>query len=134
MTLYVAAEVIENGNISLNDQVYVSKKAWKTPGSRMFLKPNTKVDLTKIIHGVATASGNDASVALAEHIAGSEEAFTSMMNQTASKLGMKNTHFSDATGLPAPKHRTTAHDLSILAQSFIQRFPNHYSSWFKDKY
>lgn len=134
MTLYVAAEVLKNGSISLEDQVYISTKAWKTEGSRMFLKPNTKVAINQIIHGVATASGNDASVALAEHIAGSEEAFASMMNQAAKKIGMKQSHFIDATGLPADKHRTTAYDLALLSQSFVQRFPDFYQAWFHDKH
>ncbi|HJN37397.1 MAG TPA: D-alanyl-D-alanine carboxypeptidase family protein [Gammaproteobacteria bacterium] len=134
MTLYLTADAIKDGKINIDDKVFISTKAWKAPGSRMFLKPNTKVDMKKIIKGVAIVSGNDASIALAEHIAGSEEAFASLMNHTAKKLGMKQSHFKDATGLPKPNHTTTAKDLAILSQQFIFNHPQLYSEWFQDKW
>jgi serine-type D-Ala-D-Ala carboxypeptidase (penicillin-binding protein 5/6) len=134
MTLYITAEAIKEGRISLDDTVYISTQAWKAPGSRMFLKPNSKVAIKEIIKGASIASGNDASIALAEHIAGSEEAFVSLMNHTALQLGLKQTHFEDATGLPHPKHKTTAMDLARLSQSFIQHFPKFYDHWFHDKW
>ena len=132
MTAYVVFAELEQGNIQLSDLVTVSKKAWKTPGSRMFIKVNTKVSIEDLLQGMIIQSGNDASVALAEHIAGSEETFAALMNQHAQELGMHNSHFINSTGLPDPAHKTSANDLSILARALIQNFPQYYK-WYSTK-
>lgn len=126
MTIYVVSEALKNGQINLSDKVVVSKKAWKAEGSRMFLNQGSSVELEKLINGVVIASGNDATIAIAEYVAGSEESFAEMMNLTAEKLGMKNSHFVNATGLPNPEHYSTAKDLSILARAVIKDFPEEY--------
>ena len=125
MTVYVADHELENGTISLDDEVFVSVKAWQ--GSKMFIQEGTRVRLEDILRGIIIQSGNDASIALAEHIAGSEEAFADMMNQHAELLGMTNSHFMNASGLPDPDHYMSARDLSLLARSAIQRFPESYA-------
>ncbi len=132
MTAYAVFSELEEGNIKLSDEVSISKKAWKTPGSRMFIKVNTKVSIEELIQGMIIQSGNDASVALAEHIAGSEEAFASLMTQHAQELGMNNSNFLNSTGLPNPEHKTTAKDLAILARALIKRFPQYYK-WYSTK-
>ena len=129
MTSYVAASELASGRISLTDQVPISVKAWRTPGSRMFVKEGTTVSLENLLKGMAIQSGNDASVAIAEHIAGSEEAFAEMMNRQAQQLGMNDTQFINATGLPADGHYTTAWDLSLLTRDLIKRFPEHYAMY-----
>ncbi len=126
MTAYVAAAEIERGSISLDDKVEVSVKAWRTEGSRMFIREGTKVSLEDLLRGIIIQSGNDASVALAEHTAGSESAFVDLMLQYARQLGMKDTHFVNATGLPDDKHFTTARDLARLTIAQINRFPQIY--------
>src|SRR3989344_3894772 len=100
MTAYIATLEIQKGQISDNDMVTVSEKAWRTGGSRMFIQVNTQVSVDDLLHGIIIQSGNDASVAMAEHIAGSEEAFADMMNKTVADLGMTNSHFMNPTGLP----------------------------------
>ncbi len=132
MTAYVVFAELEQGNIQLSDLVTVSKKAWKTPGSRMFIKVNTKVSIQDLLQGMIIQSGNDASVALAEHIAGSEDTFAALMNQHAQELGMESSYFINSTGLPDPAHKTSAHDLAILARTLIQRFPQYYK-WYSTK-
>ena len=132
MTAFVVFSELEEGNIKLDDLVTVSKKAWKTPGSRMFINVNSKVSVEDLIQGMIIQSGNDASVALAEHIAGSEDTFAALMNQHAQELGMKNTHFINSTGLPDKTHKTTARDLAILARALIKRFPQYYK-WYSTK-
>ena len=127
MTSYVAANELANGTISLDDPVYVSVKAWQTEGSKMFIQEGTSVRLEDILRGIVIQSGNDSSIALAEHIAGSEDAFADMMNQHAQLLGLTNSHFVNASGLPAEDHYMSAHDLAVLAQALIERFPSHYS-------
>lgn len=127
MTAYIAETEIDNGTISTNDEVPISVNAWKTGGSRMFVREGTKVPLKKLLKGIVIDSGNDATVAVAEYIAGSEDAFADLMNQYAQKMGMKNTHFVNPTGLPADNHFSTAHDLSLLARHLIRDFPDHYS-------
>jgi len=107
MTAYIATLEINRGRIKESDMVTVSEHAWRTGGSRVFIKVGTQVSVGDLLHGIIIQSGNDASVALAEHIAGSEDAFADMMNTTAQKLGMQNTHFMDATGLPDPNPRPT---------------------------
>lgn len=127
MTSYVAANELEAGNISLSDDVHVSVNAWQTEGSKMFIQEGTTVRLEDILRGIIIQSGNDASIALAEHIAGSEDAFADMMNQHAEVLGMQNSYFVNASGLPADQHTMSARDLSILAQALISHYPDHYS-------
>ncbi|MGB1239756.1 MAG: D-alanyl-D-alanine carboxypeptidase family protein [Pseudomonadales bacterium] len=126
MTSYITEYELTKGNIGLNDKVLVSEKAWKSEGSRMFIKEGTQVEVGKLLKGIIIQSGNDASVAMAEYIAGSETAFASLMNQHAELLGMKDTHFGNATGLPMEGHYSSAYDLAILAQAIIQRYPQHY--------
>ena len=133
MTSYVAAKEIERGIIALDDEVDVSIKAWRMEGSRMFIQEGTKVRLDDILRGIIIQSGNDASVALAEHVAGSEEAFADVMNQYAEQLGMTNTNFVNATGLPDENHYTTANDLARLTVALINQFPEHYEIY-SEKY
>ena len=126
MTAYVAFQELKDGNISLEDRVTISEKAWKTLGSRMFIEVNKQVEVEKLLKGVIISSGNDASVALAEHIAGNESTFADLMNQTAERLGMSGTHFVNSMGLPSPDHYTTARDLATLTHALIQDFPEYY--------
>ncbi len=127
MTAYVAGEEIDEGHIELHDEVLISEKAWRTGGSRMFVEVDTRVTVEDLLKGVIIQSGNDASVALAEHISGSEEVFAQLMNQTAATLGMSNTHFVNSTGMPAPGHITTAQDMAKLAAALIRDHPNLYA-------
>ncbi len=132
MTAYVVSHELEAGNIKLDDKVLISEKAWKMVGSRSFIEVNTKVPVEVLLRGMIIQSGNDAAVALAEHVAGSEETFAQMMNQYAQKLGMVNTHYRNATGLPDPDHYTTAKDIAILSTAIIRDFPEHYK-WYAEK-
>ncbi|MGV3592901.1 MAG: D-alanyl-D-alanine carboxypeptidase family protein [Gammaproteobacteria bacterium] len=129
MTTYVADSEIAAGNISLDDEVHVSVNAWQTEGSKMFIQEGTKVRLEDIMRGIIIQSGNDASIALAEHIAGSEDAFADMMNQYAAKLGLQNSHFMNASGLPHPEHVVTARDLAQLARAVIVEYPEPYKMY-----
>lgn len=129
MTSYVAAHELQRGTISLEDEVDISVKAWRMEGSRMFVREGTRVNLEDLLRGIVIQSGNDATVAVAEHIAGSEEAFTDVMNQYAERLGMDNTHYANSTGLPDENHYTTAKDLVKLTIELIQRFPEHYKMY-----
>ncbi len=126
MTVYVVFRELANGHLSLDEKVTISKKAWRTPGSRMFVEVNKQVSIEDLLKGVIIQSGNDASVALAEHVAGNEATFVVLMNQHAERLGMTNSHFVNSTGLPAENHYTTARDLAILAQAIIKEFPEYY--------
>lgn len=126
MTMYVVEQEIKNGNLNLNEKILVSKKAWKTEGSRMFLEVGKKIKLKEIIKGIIISSANDGCVAVAEHIAGSEDAFSEIMTSYAKALNMHNTNFTNSTGLPDPNHYTTARDLAILAQALIKDFPKSY--------
>jgi len=126
MTAYVAFRELKAGKISLDDEVHVSEKAWKEPGSRMFIKVGTKVRLENLLKGMIIQSGNDASVAIAEHIAGSEETFAQLMNNHAKRLGMTHSHFVNATGLPDPDHYTTPRDIAKAAAATIREFPEWY--------
>ena len=132
LSAYVAAHEIDNGNIQLSDEVTVSEKAWRMPGSRMFIEVGKTVSVEDLLKGIIIQSGNDATVALAEHLAGSEEAFASLMNQHAARLGMVDSHFVNSTGLPNPEHYTTPRDLARLAQALIRDFPDHYD-WYSAK-
>ena len=127
MTAYIAEREIAEGRISFDDKVPVSIKAWKTGGSRMFIREGTEVRLEDLLRGIVIQSGNDASVAVAEYIAGSEDVFADVMNQTAVSLGMTNTQFKNSTGLPQEEHYTTAKDLGILAARTIADFPETYA-------
>lgn len=126
MTSYIAAEELHLGHISKNDKVPISVRAWKMGGSRMFLREGTEVSVEDLFRGIIIQSGNDASVALAEFIAGSEDAFADLMNQHASKLGMLDSQFKNSTGWPAENHYSSARDLAVLAQHIINDFPEHY--------
>ena len=133
MTLYLAFHALAQGYMHLNDPVHVSQAAWRAPGSRMFLKAGSHTTLALLIQGIIVDSGNDACIALAEHIAGSQKAFVKLMNQTAAQVGMQDSHFMNADGLPDPQHYTTVHDLALLTQALIRHFP-HYYHWFKQRY
>lgn len=127
MTGIIAAEQINLGRFSLADMVPVSVNAWQAEGSRMFIREGTQVMLEDLLRGVIIQSGNDASIAVAEYIAGSEDAFADMMNAKAESLGMTNTHYMNSTGLEHPDQYTTAKDLFILSQHLIEAFPDHYA-------
>lgn len=129
MTSYVAAKELERGSISLDDEVLVSIKAWRMEGSRMFIQEGTRVRLEDLLRGMIIQSGNDASVALAEHIAGSEDAFADIMNQYAAQLGMESTNYMNATGLPDDNHYTTAADVAKLTVAMINEHPTHYKMY-----
>ncbi|MCB6184031.1 D-alanyl-D-alanine carboxypeptidase [Leeia sp. TBRC 13508] len=126
MTAYLTFKAVKEGKIKLDQALVPSVKAWKIEGSRMFVEPNKPVRVDDLIKGMIVQSGNDACITLAEAIAGSEETFAHMMNDMAKKLGMKNTHFMNATGLPNADHYTTARDLSILAARIIRDFPEFF--------
>lgn len=132
MTAYVVFSELDQGNITLEDLVPVSERAWRTGGSRMFIDPSMQVSLEDLIRGMVIQSGNDASVALAEYVAGSEEAFASLMNHYGEQLGMTDTHFVNSTGLPDPDHYTTARDIAILSAATIRNFPDFYT-WYSEK-
>ena len=126
MTAYVAFTELQEKNISLDEEILVSKKAWKTGGSKMFIEVGKRVKVRDILQGVITVSGNDASVALAEHISGDEKTFATYMNQMATNLGLSNTNYTNATGLPSDSLYTTAEDISILSRALIAEFPDLY--------
>ncbi len=126
MTSYIVSSEVVNGSLKEDDLVNISVKAWKMGGSKMFIREGTQVSVKDLLRGVIVQSGNDASVALAEHVSGSEGAFVDVMNQQAALLGMNNTVYKNATGWPADGHVTTARDLSLLAQALINDYPEHY--------
>ena len=126
MTSYVVADYIKEDFINMTDTPKISIKAWKTEGSRMFIREGTEVLVSDLIKGMIIQSGNDASVALAEHVAGNEENFVYLMNEYASELGMNNTSFNNASGLPDPLNVTSASDLALLTGELIKNFPDHY--------
>ncbi|MBC9072922.1 D-alanyl-D-alanine carboxypeptidase [Thauera sp. CAU 1555] len=126
MTAYVTFAALKAGTITLDQQVAVSEKAWRQEGSRMFIEPRRPVNVEELIRGMIVQSGNDACVALAELVAGSEEAFAELMNREARRLGMQDTHFTNATGLPDEQLYTTVRDLSLLASAIVRDFPEYY--------
>lgn len=134
MTGYVVFNEIKQGRVALEDMVTISSKAWRMPGSRMFIEVDKQVSVDDLIKGMIIQSGNDASVALAEHIARTEEDFAVLMNKYALELGMTNTHFKNATGLPHAEHLTTAKDLAILAHALIRDFPEYYSLYSEKRF
>lgn len=133
MTSYIAEYEISKGNISLSDEVSVSEKAWRMGGSKMYIEVGKLVTIDDLLKGIIIQSGNDASVAIAEHISGGEDAFAEVMNHHATILGMTNSKFFNATGWPAKGHVSTARDLAILAKAIIFDFPEHYALY-KEKY
>lgn len=126
MTAYVAARQLAQGQISLEDKVVVSEKAWRMKGSRMFIEVGKEVSVDDLLKGVIIQSGNDASVALAEYVAGDEDEFAALMNQQARALGMNDTHFVNSSGWPDENHYTTAKDLALLARGLIRDYPEVY--------
>ena len=123
LTLYVVFDLIGKGQAALGDEVFISEKAWRTGGSKMFVREGERVPLEELIKGIAVVSGNDACVAIAEHFFGSEDAFVEIMNETAGKLGMANSHFSNSHGLPSRGQLTTARDMALLAMHYLRDFP-----------
>ena len=134
MTAYIVERELDEGRISKTDMVPISVQAWKTEGSRTFVREGTTVSVENLINGVIVQSGNDASVALAEYIAGSEGAFVDIMNQQARLMGMEGTHFENATGLPHNNHYSTAYDLAILARAIINDYPENYPIYAKKSF
>jgi D-alanyl-D-alanine carboxypeptidase (penicillin-binding protein 5/6) len=130
MTAYVVFTALREGKLALGQQVKVSARAWKQPGSRMFIEPSIPVTVDELIRGMEVHSGNDACVALAEALAGSEETFAEAMNREAARLGMKDSHFVNATGLPNARHYSTAADLYRLAAALIADFPAEYAQYY----
>ncbi len=134
MTAYLAFSALKQKTLTLGQVVPVSERAWKQPGSRMFIEPRKPVTVEELLHGMITQSGNDACIALTEAIAGSEEVFVQMMNREAQRLGMKDTNFVNATGLPDPRHYSSAYDLGLLAAALIRDFPEYYPLYAEREY
>jgi serine-type D-Ala-D-Ala carboxypeptidase (penicillin-binding protein 5/6) len=129
MTCYVVFQALKAGTLKLTDQVTISEHAWKAEGSRTFVQVGSQVPAEVLIKGMIVQSGNDATIALAERVGGTEAAFVQIMNDDARRLGMTNTHFDDSSGLPSPTHYTTAHDMALLASALVRDFPEYYP-WF----
>ncbi|MCE8025928.1 D-alanyl-D-alanine carboxypeptidase [Halomonas sp. MCCC 1A11058] len=127
MTAYLVERELDRGNINLDDTVRVSENAWRTGGSKMFIEVNTEVSIRDLLYGIIISSGNDASVAVAEHLAGGEAPFADLMNQHATRLGLHNTSFANATGLPHPEQYSSARDMALLSQYIINDYPEHYA-------
>lgn len=132
MTAYVTFRALQSEQLSLDDQVLVSEKAWRTAGSRMFIEVGTRVSVEDLLQGMIVQSGNDASVALAEYLAGTEDAFVQLMNQYALELEMRDTQYMNVTGLPSKNHFTSAADIARLAKAIISEFPDYYR-WYSQK-
>jgi D-alanyl-D-alanine carboxypeptidase (penicillin-binding protein 5/6) len=132
LSAYVVFRELGRGNLSLKDPVLISENAWRTGGSKMFVEVGKRVAVEDLLKGMIVQSGNDASVALAEHIAGTERAFAELMNSHARRLGMKDSHFTNATGLPHEEHFTTARDMTRVTAASIREFPQYYS-WYAEK-
>lgn len=129
MTAYVVFKALSQDQIQLEDEVTISENAWRTGGSRMFIEVGKRVSIRDLLLGMIVQSGNDASVALAEHVAGSDGVFAEMMNQSAASIGMLSSHFTNSTGLPHDEHYSTARDLATLARAIVQEFPEYYK-WY----
>ena len=134
MTGYVVSDQIKNELISLNDQVLISEKAWKMEGSKMFIEVGKKVSILDLLKGIIIQSGNDASVAIAEYVGGTEDGFVDLMNSYAGALGMNDTNYINSTGLPAEGHLTSARDLATLTAKFINNFPDEYALYKEKQY
>lgn len=132
MTAYALFHELHAGKIKLSDMITISENAWRTQGSRMFVEVGKQVSVENLIQGMIVQSGNDATVALAEQVAGSEATFAEMMNRYAQQLGMKNTHFVNSTGMPDPQHYTTARDIAILGSAIIREYPEYYK-WYSQR-
>ncbi len=132
MSAYVIFNEIRNGSLALSDKVRISEKAWRTQGSRMFVEVDTQVSVADLLKGMIIQSGNDATVALAEQVAGTEASFTALMNTYAQQLGLTRSHFVNSTGLPDKEHYTTARDIVRVARALIQEFPEYYQ-WYSEK-
>ncbi|OOZ39926.1 serine-type D-Ala-D-Ala carboxypeptidase [Solemya pervernicosa gill symbiont] len=132
MTSYVLLHELKSGAIKLDDEVTVSEKAWRAEGSRMFIEVGKRIPVELLLKGMIIQSGNDASIALAEHVAGTEATFAQLMNSHAQRLGLTGTNFMNSTGLPHPDHYTTAHDIATIARALISEFPEHYK-WHAEK-
>jgi D-alanyl-D-alanine carboxypeptidase (penicillin-binding protein 5/6) len=133
MSMYIVSTALKNQQINITDDITVSTKAWKQEGSRMFIKVGSKVSTEDLIKGVIVASGNDATMALAEHTAGSENSFVDIMNNVAKSFDLQHTHFMNPTGMPEKNHFSSARDLATIARHVIQDFPEHYE-WYKQKW
>lgn len=134
MTAYLAFDALKKKAISLSQTANVSRKAWKAGGSRMFIEPRQPVTVEELLNGVIVQSGNDATIALAELVAGTEEVFAQMMNREAQRLALKETHFTNASGWPDAKHYSTARDLAMLAAALIRDFPDYYPLYSTKEY
>ncbi|MBN1378285.1 MAG: D-alanyl-D-alanine carboxypeptidase [Gammaproteobacteria bacterium] len=141
MTAYVVFDEIQSGRLSLHDKATISVKAWRNPGvqgwtqsSRMFAEVNSKVAVSDLLRGLIIQSGNDAAIALAEHIAGSEQAFVQLMNDAATRLELKNTHYLNVTGWPMEGHYTSAHDIASLSRALIREFPEYYQLYSEKRF
>ena len=132
MTAYVIFNELNSGNITLDDMVTISEKAWRTPGSRMFVEVGTRVSIKDLLQGIIIQSGNDATVAMAEHIAGSEGTFAAMMNRQAEDLALTGSHFVNSTGLPDLEHYMTARDIARLTSLMISNYPEYYK-WYSQR-
>lgn len=126
MTAYLAFDALKEGRLKLDEEIPVSEHAWRSEGSRSFVQVGTRIPAEVLIKGMIVQSGNDATIAIAERLGGTEDAFAQMMNAYAQKLGMKNTHFDNSTGLPGATHYTTARDMALLARAVIRDFPQYY--------
>ncbi|MSQ88127.1 MAG: D-alanyl-D-alanine carboxypeptidase, partial [Betaproteobacteria bacterium] len=133
MTAYLVFAALKEKKLALDQQVNVSERAWRAPGSRMFIEPKKPVSVDELLRGMIVQSGNAACIALAEQLAGAEEAFAGMMNREAERLGMKNTRYMNASGLPDPQHYSTARDLSLLATALIRDFPEQYAQYYAQR-
>jgi serine-type D-Ala-D-Ala carboxypeptidase (penicillin-binding protein 5/6) len=134
MTAYLTFHALKKKSITLTQTITASRRAWKAGGSRMFIEPRQPVSVEELLHGMIVQSGNDATVALAELVGGSEEVFAQMMNREAQRLGLKETHFTNATGWPDTKHYSTARDLAVLAAAVIRDFPEYYTYYATKEY
>ncbi len=134
MTAYVLYQELEKGNITPEDRVLISEKAWRMKGSRMFVEARKKVPFSRLLQGLIIQSGNDAAVALAEHAYGTEASFVSKMNAEAANLGLEGTHFANVTGWPAEDHYTTARDIAKLTKSLIEKYPDYYKHYKEKEY
>ena len=134
MTAYIAFSALKARSLAPAQTIRVSERAWRVSGSRMFIEPTKPVTVQELLHGMIIQSGNDACIALAEAIAGSEQAFVERMNREAARIGMKNTHFTNASGLPQPDHYSTTSDLALLASALIRDYPEYYKLYSEREY
>jgi D-alanyl-D-alanine carboxypeptidase (penicillin-binding protein 5/6) len=132
MTAYAVFRSLQEGKLKLDTPVPISERAWKSEGSRTFVEVGSRVPVEVLIQGMIVQSGNDATIALAEAVAGTEETFASLMNQYAERLGMRASHFENSTGLPGPEHRMTVADIARLTRAIIREFPDYYR-WYSQR-